>query len=140
MKKVVFAVLVFFVVFMLVVLPLTLRSIGTAEHYKIGADYIPSIKSVVGERKLSGAESSLVPLKKSYHYTSVENPKLDIEEYCEYLTNSEEFILLDSRGDNQRKLVKNSTKEGNVIVISISIRGQGYLITLEGGKGTVPSQ
>jgi len=136
MKKYIFAFAVLSIVFLLVIVPLIARIIEATEYYKIGQNMVPSINSIVGERKLSEWTSSLIPMKKTYEYTRVEDPKADIEKYYEYLIYNEGFIPIND-GDGEKTVAKESSKEGYIIVIDISIMGQGYLVTLVEGKGII---
>ena len=137
MNKIVFFACVFLTVFLIVIAPLIIRISGTAAYYKIGNDYIPSLSFVIGERKLSAVDTSRYPMKKTYKYTRIENQQVDIKDYVEYLVNNDDFLILNSSGDEKIIITKDSTKDGYLIVVSISILGKGYMITLEEVKKSI---
>ena len=138
MKKFIFAAVVFIIVFLVVILPLIINTVGSTDFYKMGDDIVPSIKSVVGERKLSGAETAVINSinTKKYTYTKIESPQTDIKEYFQYLMDNEGFEALSTsnRGD-VNKIIRKSVDEGYIIVVSIEMHRQGYTIILQKGKG-----
>lgn len=110
-----------------------------ADYYKMGEDNIPSIRLVVGERKLKGTSSSIENgiIKKLYEYQS-ETASDDISQYKQYLSEKEGYLVVKLENqDNILTYGKESIDEGEIILINIDSTPFGYTINLIKGKGEI---
>ncbi|MFA5523749.1 MAG: hypothetical protein WDA24_05265 [Tissierellales bacterium] len=132
--------------FMVIAMMLTgcgavLTDASNLTQYELGDDLIPSITSVVGERKVTGVESSIengvVTKQYTYSSTSVYD---DLWTYVQELMNDGWLVTQDIDlnvipGSGQ--LGKGSIEEGQILLVSFSYEESSYTIKLVKGKGTI---
>jgi hypothetical protein len=134
---------------LLVVLALMLTGCGAAltnaaklETYDMGSsDVIPSITSVVGEREVTGVESSTSNgvITKQYTYVS-DTVYDDLLAYVQKLmddgwlvTQNIDLNVVPGSGE----LATQSEDEGEVILVAFSYDDAGYVVKITKGKGTL---
>ena len=112
-------------------------NIKKADFFELGADQVPTVKLVVGERKITSVSSSIENgiTTKIYEYRS-DSSVADIEQYIKYLREDEDFIVT-SVNDNKNDVYygKNSVAEGRIILVYIDANPFGYTIKLIKGRG-----
>lgn len=128
------------IIFTCVVIFSVLNNQKNADFYKMGDDQIPSVKYVVGERNISGVSQSTENgvQTKVYKYHSDSIPD-DIEQYTKYLVENENFLNETYMQDSSYSMYyKSSNESGKILIIYISNNMDGYTITIQKQKGTVP--
>ena len=110
-------------------------------QYELGDDPIPSITSVVGEREVTGVESSTNNgiVNKQYMYSSA-SVYDDLLTYVQKLMDSGWLVTQDIDLDvvpGSGQLGKGSIEEGQILLISFSYDESGYIIEVTKGKGTI---
>jgi hypothetical protein len=111
------------------------------EQYEMDEDVIPSINSVVGEREVTGVESSTdngVKVKQ-YSYSS-DSVFDDLLQYVITLREDGWLVTQDIDLDvvpGTGELGKNSVDEGRVVLVFFSYDDSGYTIKISKGEGTI---
>ena len=112
-------------------------NIKKADFFELGGDQVPTVKLVVGERKIASFSSSIENgiTTKTYEYRS-DSSAADMEQYIKYLREDEDFIVT-SVNDNKNDVYygKNSVEEGRIILVYIDANPFGYTIKLIKGRG-----
>ena len=110
-------------------------------NYELGKDLVPSIYSVVGEREVTGIESSAKngAIKKLYTYASA-SVFDDLLEYIKALMDegwvvTEDIDLNITPGSGQ--LALHSVDEGKIVLLNFTYDNDGYTIDLIKDKGTI---
>jgi hypothetical protein len=109
----------------------------------MSGDNIPSIKSAVGERKITGISFNIQNgvEKKEYTYGGVENVTNDILVYINYLKTNDNFIITQdydlTKPSGMLQLGKKAQENGKIILISIDYSLGEYTIKIEKGKGEI---
>lgn len=118
-----------------------LKDAAKLTQYKLGDDLIPAITSIVGEREVTGVESStnngVITRQYAYSSTLVYD---DLLAYVKKLMEdgwlvTEDIDLNVIPGSGQ--LGKDSIEEGQILLISFSYDESKYIIKLTKGKGTI---
>lgn len=137
-----------FMMSLLMVLTMMLTGCGAAlkdaanlTNYELRDDLIPSITSVVGERKVTGVESSIDngAVTKQYTYSSA-SVYDDLWAYVQKLMDDGWLVTQDIDlnvipGSGQ--LGKVSNEEGQILLVSFTYDDSGYIIKLIRGNGTI---
>jgi hypothetical protein len=118
-----------------------LSNAAELEQYEIGEDVIPSINSIVGEREVTGVESSTdngVKVKQyTYASTSVFDDLLQfvtrLREEGWLVTQDIDLEVVPGAGE----LGKNSVDEGQIVLVDFSYDESGYTIKISKGEGTI---
>jgi hypothetical protein len=110
-------------------------------QYEIGGDKIPSITSVVGEREVSGVESSTKNgvSSKQYTYTS-DTVYDDLLAYVTRLMDDGWLVTQDIDLNvipGSGELGKKSAEEGQILLVAFSYDQDGYAVNVTKGKGTI---
>jgi hypothetical protein len=111
------------------------------QEYDVSGDTIPSITSVVGEREVTGVESSTSNGVKSTQYTYVSDTVYDdLWAYVQQLmddgwlvTKAIDLAVVPGSGE----LAAKSADEGKIVLLSFSYDDAGYIIKITKGKGTL---
>lgn len=118
-----------------------LKKAAELSEYEVGGESIPSITSVVGERKVTGVESKIengVTMKQyTYESTSV------FDDLWAYITKcredgwliTEDIDLHVTPGSGQ--LGKESSDDGKILVIAFAYEDGKYAIKITKGDGTL---
>ena len=120
----------------------TLGNISEANEYTMGEDIIPSMKFVVGERKINSVSSEIKNgiTVKTMEFTS-DSVQEDLLKYVEYLRENEQFYLTRDMDlaiiPGTIQLGKASIEEKNLIIMNIEYSAFGYVIELQKGEGTL---
>lgn len=114
-----------------------------ADTYNLSGDIIPSMKSVVGQRKITGVSTNIGGgiEQKEYTYVGVSNVIDDLFKYMNYLGANEGFITTQdydlTKPTGKIQLGKQAKDEGEIILINIEYYLGGYKITIEKGVGQI---
>ncbi len=143
MKKFTRAMLTVFVICVFVLTGCSILSNAeTLEAYVFGADVIPSVNSVVGERKVIGVQSGTGSdgTYKQYDYQS-ETVTEDLIAYLIYdRLESNWYALTDFNLNNlpgTAQLATESEESGQIIIMDVTYDKDGYTIKLTKGQGTL---
>jgi len=120
-------------------------NVGDNDWIKIGKDEVPSVKLILGEKRVvTGVSSSIENgvTKKAITYSTSGNQSEEMETYAlalvydygYYYLNEADFS--DSRGTDFR-FAKKSVEEGYIVVVRIDYDRSGYTVTLSRGTGTL---
>ncbi len=139
---------VYWTISLLMAVALTLTGCGAAltdagklMQYELGEDIIPSITAVVGEREVTGVESSIKNGVSSKQYTySSASVYDDLWAYVQKLMDegwlvTEDIDLKTVPGSGQ--LGKKSSDEGNILLLSFAYEDSKYAIKISKAKGTI---
>lgn len=115
----------------------SLNKVKKADYYSLGKDQVPTIKLVVGERKISSVSSSISNgvTTKTYDYSS-DSSYEDIESYVTYLVEKAGYrtaTLAGAEGITHYGI--NSVEEGKIILIKADVNPFGYTIEIVKGVG-----
>lgn len=111
------------------------------QEYDFDSDKIPTINSQVGERKVTGVETSVTNGEPQKQYTYESSTVADdILAYMQYLVDNgwittQAYDLTVSPGSVQ--LARESADAGKVLVISIAYEGSKYAIKITKTDGTL---
>lgn len=119
-----------------------LKKAAQLQSYDFGPDSIPSVNSVVGERKVTGVESGTGSggIYKEFAYES----ETVSDDLIAYLIDGllakgwyalVDFDLLEVPGTAQ--LATESADIGQIIIMDVSYEQEGYTIRLTKGEGTL---
>lgn len=119
-----------------------LKSAAALKEYDIGGDSIPSITSVVGERKVTGVEATIKDevITKRYNYAS-NSVFDDLLTYITTLREDEGWLV--TRDFNletvpgSAELGKESADEGQILLMTLSYDDSGYELTIVKGEGSI---
>lgn len=118
-----------------------LSNAAELEQYEMGSDVIPSINSVVGEREVTGVETSTnngIKVKQySYSSTSVFD---DLWAYASMLMEDGWLVTQDidlNVVPGTGELGRNSVDEGQILLLFFSYEENGYTIRITKGEGTI---
>lgn len=135
-------------VLLALVLALMLTGCGAAmanaaklNEYEMDSDSIPSITSVVGERKVTGVESSTNngAVSKQYTYDS-SSVYDDLWAYVKALMDDGWLVTKDidlKVVPGSGELGKKSSEDGQIILLSFAYEDAKYVIKITKGKGTI---
>lgn len=118
-----------------------LSAAAKLEEYEIGGETVKTVNSVVGERTVTGVETSTtngVP-QKQYTYES-DSVFDDLLAYTQYLQNNDWIVSQDydlSVTPGTAQLAKNSSEDGKVLVLAVAYEGDKYAIKLTKTEGTI---
>lgn len=130
---------------------ITLTACGAAledsaklSEYEIGDESIPSITSVVGEREVTGVESSTNDgiNSKQYTYASV-SVYDDLLAYVRKLMDDNWLVTQDidlNVVPGKRQLGKKASEEGQILLLSIAYEDSKYAIKITKAEGTIEQQ
>jgi len=121
-----------------------LKSTANAGSYQLGNDSIPSVKTVVGLRSVSGTSTSTSTggvTTKVISYNDTQSIQQDLADYAAYLQNSEGFIVTGAYDFNvasgTAQLAKLSVDSGQIIILDITYDQTGFTLTFTKGAGTL---
>lgn len=130
-------------VFLLLVVTLLIAGCAssTAPKVEVGGEVLPSLYSVVGEKKITGTSKGismgLAEVELTYHGVSLE----ELNSYIEFLVSDGYMITQEASatGNGQSYQVgKEASKEGNIILISFYFEdGGATIINYAVGTGTI---
>lgn len=117
----------------------SISKVQKADYYTMGEDRIPSVKSVLGERKVSHVSKAINNGVATNTYTfNSETAKSDADEYSKYLVEQAGYLVTDvGQGDDYIVYGKTSAEKGNIILISIENTAFEFEVTLQKGEGTL---
>lgn len=134
-----FAVVLSFVGILFGILYFSFINIQNADVYTMGEDKIPSIKTVIGERKVKNIATTknIGMTTKIYSFLS-ESTESDMYEYTKYLVEQSDYVIM-KLGQQEEKIAyaKNSLESGSIIVITVDYTPFDFTITLQKGEGTL---
>jgi hypothetical protein len=111
------------------------------EQYEMDEDVIPSINSIVGEREVTGVETSTDNGVKVKQYTYASTSVFD--DLLQFVTKLREDGWLVTRDIDLEvvpgtgELGKNSVDEGQIVLVDFSYDESGYTIKISKGEGTI---
>jgi len=118
-----------------------LEEAAKLSEYEAGDDRIPSITSVVGEREVTGVESSVKNGIVSKQYTYVSNSVYDdLLAYVSALMEDGWLVTKDidlKVVPGSGELGKKSSEEGQIVLLSFAYEDSKYTINITKGKGTI---
>lgn len=117
----------------------SLSKVQKAEYYTMGEDSIPSVKSVVGERKVTNVSKSINNgVTTNTYIFSSDSAESDVYEYSKYLVEQAGYLVTDvGQGEDDIVYAKTSAKQGNIILISLEYTAFNFEVTLQKGEGTL---
>lgn len=140
-RHIVSVLLMFVLVFAFTGCGAALKEAAKLESYALGDESVPSITSVVGEREVTGVESSTNNgiASKQYTYASA-SVYDDLWAYVQTLMDdgwlvTQDIDLKDVPGSGQ--LGKKSAQDGQILLISFSYEDAAYVIKVSKAKGTI---
>ncbi len=109
----------------------------TADKYTVKGEEIPSINSVLGERKV-----------KNYSYTKedtevleltfeTQNAQEDAEKYINYLFENENFLRERLNEENRLRVAKSADNTTGVVTVETEKNDKGLKVTIIVGPGTI---
>lgn len=119
----------------------TLKEAARLSEYDLGDDVIPSITSVVGEREVTGMESSTNNGVASKQYTYVSDTVYDdLWTYVQKLMDDGWLVTKDIDlnvipGSGQ--LGRNASEEGRILLLSFAYEDGKYAIKITKAEGTI---
>lgn len=119
------------------ILVTTIKNTQNADFYTLGSERVPSIKSVVGERKIRSFDinNDDEALTKSYKYKS-KTSEADLIKYEDHLVKRAGFIITKSSSDDDGYFyAKKSVDEGELILVYIEQDASIYEITVQKRRG-----
>jgi len=120
---------------------LSLNISANADSYKLSGDVIPSVKNVVGYRKISSLsiKTQNGVEQKQYNYSDIESVNRDILEYINHLTANNDFQIIkdydSTKPTGSVQLGKLSHENGKVVLLNIEYNLEGYSVKIEKGIG-----
>lgn len=96
------------------------------KEYKIGNTKIPSIESVVGNRRVTSKYITIGA--QIYKYRGAKNPKEDLEKYANYLIEKYGFREVDFYGG--KRLLREEPENKLVIVVEMKADSKGYEVRI----------
>lgn len=132
-----------FVVLLISIVILITHNASKADSYNVAGDIIPSMKSVVGVRKISGVSSNYGNdiVSKAYTYDGVSSVSDDLIKYVNYLAKNEGFTTTKdydlTKPTGKIQMGKQSQDVGKIILVNIDFYLRGYKITIEKGVGQI---
>lgn len=119
---------------------ISVKNASNRKVYKIGKEEIPSITSIVGERKALSVERSTVngvkTKKTEYASESVQN---DLAQYTLYLREECGFLVTKdydlTEVPSAIYLAKKAEEEGYLIMVTIQYDLTGYTVICQEGRG-----
>jgi hypothetical protein len=139
-KKLIFFIPIFIILFaalLIFITSISLNNISKSDFYDLEGEKVPSIKYVLGERKISGYSSKISNsiLYKQYTYYEIDSVIDDVQKYVDYLCNNESFKIIEAVNPNdvigKISLSKNTSQVGKGIVIIIQYELGRYSINIE---------
>lgn len=138
---------IFFIILLIIIMTISIIMSITGyknkNYYIIGNDKIPSIYSIVGERKLYKYKTynkDNVNFK-LYKYRNIKNPASDISKYILELKDNYNFIYTSdvnlSNNNGIIELSTNSIDNNKIIIIKILYDNNSYDIELSKGNGKI---
>lgn len=134
-----FAVVLSFVGIIFGILYFSFSKIQNADVYTMGEDKIPSIKTVIGERKVKNISTTknIGMTTKIYSFLS-ESTESDMYEYTKYLVEQLDYVITElGQQEEKTAYAKNSLENGSIIVITVDYTPFDFTITLQKGEGTL---
>lgn len=130
-----------FIVLVAAIVFIVLASISKtqkADYYEMGKDSIPSVKAVVGERKIASVSKAITNgvTKHTYGYLS-QSAETDVLEYSSYLVEQAGFAVTDLGQKDAPVLARTSVEDGKVVLVIIEYTASEYYVTLQKGEGTL---
>ncbi len=119
----------------------TLKKAAALEQYEMGEDAVPSITSVVGEREVTGVESSTSGGTQTKKFTYLSGTVFDdLLAYIDRLTQdgwlvTQGYDLNAVPGSGELGI--NAAQEGKYLLVAFSYDAAGYVITITKGNGTI---
>ena len=120
---------------------------GNAPTIKVGDEAIPSLYSVVGDKKITGTEADAKAeaggsvTQTTVTYGNGDVTIADLNKYISKLTKDDGYMITQdaqSKGDSQSyQIGKNASKEGNIILISFVFSKGSTKINYAVGTGTI---
>lgn len=142
MKKVAFMVVSLILAAALAGCGAALKDAAQLEAYDMAdGDAVPSITSVVGEREVTGVQSSVSNGVTTKEYTYVSDTVYDdLLSYVRALMDEGWLVTQDidlNVVPGSGELAAHSSEEGQVILVGFTYDDAGYVITVTKGKGTL---
>ena len=111
------------------------------QEYDFGSDKVPTINAVVGERKVTGVETSTTngAPQKQYTYSST-SVTSDLASYAQHLRDHGWIVTQDYNFytiPGSAQLAKESADDGKVLVLSIAYENAKYAIKISKIEGTL---
>lgn len=118
-----------------------LKDAAKLDEYNMGDDQIPSITSVVGEREVTGLETSTNNGVKSTQYTYVSDTVYDdLWAYVQKLMDDGWLVTQDidlSVVPGSGQLGRNASEEGKILLLSFAYEDGKYAIKVTKAEGTI---
>lgn len=119
-----------------------LKKAAQLSSYDFGADSIPSVNSVVGERKVTGAQTGTGTggAYKEYTYESASVSEDLIAYLIDDLLANNWYALVDfnlTSLPGEARLAMQSQDSGQIIIMDVRYEQSGYTIRLTKGEGTL---
>ncbi len=118
-----------------------LKEAATLSAYEMGAESIPSVTSIVGEREVTGVESGTNNGVMSKQYTYISDTVYDdLLAYVTEMMNQGWLVTQDidlNVVPGSGELGKKSVDEGQILLVSFTYEDSGYVIKIVKGEGTI---
>jgi flagellar basal body-associated protein FliL len=106
-----------------------------ADTYTLGDKSIPSVKAVVGEKKIKSYKHSKSNIETLILEFEDSDKEQTVEKYMDEIKNSGNYIEANLENSKEREL--SSAEKGNVISIKSEITDDGFRLTIENGPGSI---
>ncbi|MEG0872471.1 MAG: hypothetical protein RSE00_00860 [Clostridia bacterium] len=111
---------------------------ANSNEYKVGADKIPSLKTVVGKKDVisTGISTENGVITKTIEYKKSDVSDEEMVEYIEYLISNEKFKI-SKKSRNLVELCKKSVDDGEIVFVMFENGSTSHLITVKKCVGTL---
>lgn len=122
---------------------------STAEEIEVNEDKIPSIYSVIGEKKIVGTNSEVENKVRitTLTYKAGSISEKEMKEYIDYLREKEKYVYtLDSKESSDGTMIqlgKASVSSGDIVLIDFlypALEGESVKIMYRSGAGTLKTE
>lgn len=126
---VVIAVSVYFIVQMS-----NLKKYRNADTYKLNGEEIISIKTAIGDRKLTKFTASKEVLEL---YFEDSNKEKSVEDYIEYLMDNGNYIKANLEDSNKKQISRSAENSTNIVIVETEYTDEGFKLTIQVGPGQI---
>lgn len=105
-----------------------------ADEYEVGNEKIASIKTAVGEKKIteySHSKSNIETIKLTFADSDSQNT---VKQYIEYLKDNGNYIEMNVSDSNKRQIANPADQ---LITVETEIIDGGFILTIEVGPGSI---
>lgn len=105
-----------------------------ADEYEVGNEKIASVKTAVGEKKItkySHSKSNIETIKLTFADSDSQNT---VKQYIEYLKDNGNYIEMNLSDSNKRQIANPADQ---LITVETEIIDGGFILTIEVGPGSI---